>query len=54
MIVISTDIKIEDLKDGVKIMSIESRYIFKEQNKEFGYDSSSFIGTTWNRLHLIV
>lgn len=43
-IVISTDVKIEDLKDGVKIMSIESRYIFKEQNKEFGYDSSIY----WN------
>lgn len=35
-------LKIDDLKDGVKIMSIEARYIFKEQDKETGYDSSLY------------
>ena len=45
MIIISTKVKIEDLKDGVKIMGIESRYIFKEQDKESGYNSSVF----WNK-----
>lgn len=45
MIGISTELKIEDLKDGVKIMSIESRYIFKEQNNKTGYNSSVF----WNK-----
>lgn len=45
MIVISKDIRIEDLRDGVKIMSIESRYIFIEQDKESGYDSLVF----WNK-----
>ena len=42
---IEAEITIKDLQDGVKIMSIESRYLFKEQDKELGYDSTVF----WNK-----
>ncbi|MCR2050842.1 hypothetical protein NSB25_26795 [Acetatifactor muris] len=35
---------LNDLKDGVSIMSIDARYIYSKQNDENGYDTSVF----WN------
>ena len=34
------ELTIEDLKDGVSIMSIDARYIYGKQDEENGYDTS--------------
>lgn len=36
---------LENLKDGVSIMSIEARYIYGKQEQDYGYDTSVF----WNK-----
>ena len=40
----SKNLTLDDLKDGISIMSIDARYIYGKQSDEYGYDASVF----WN------
>lgn len=38
----SKNLVLDDLKDGIAIMSIDARYIYSKQSDEYGYDTSVF------------
>ena len=38
----SNNLTLDDLKDGISIMSIDARYIYSRQSNENGYDTSAF------------
>lgn len=44
VVILIKNLVLDDLKDGISIMSIDARYIYSKQSDEYGYDTSVF----WN------